>query len=80
MFGFIDAPNRNASRAETLAFNAFASRESRIENVIEELAQAADPNDEATQTEIFERAGFTSYDGLFPYEVEYIEREVSKRL
>lgn len=78
-FGLISAPNKGASFVETVAFNIYASRQSRIETLINELAAAEDPNDETAQDMAFAHAGFLSADDLLPYEKEYIEKEIARR-
>lgn len=75
----VNAPNRNASFAETMAFNIFASRQERIETLINELAAAEDPNDGWTQTKAFDKAGFLSADDLLDSEREYVEKEIARR-
>lgn len=75
----LSAPNPNAGFAETVAFNIYASRQSRIETLIRELAAADDPNDETTQMIAFTHAGFLGVDDLFSDEIAYVEKEVSNR-
>lgn len=76
---FITPPNRNASFAETVAFNIYASRQDRIEHLINELAAVEDPNDELAQEIAFANAGFTDVNDLLPYEKEYVEKEIARR-
>lgn len=61
------------------AFTCYAIHQQTIDDIVEELARAADPNDEATQHEIFEMLN-VDMDLLTDYEIAYIERKVSKRL
>ena len=77
--GLISAPNKGAGFVETVAFNIYASRQSRIEALINELAAAEDPNDETTQNIAFAHAGFLSADDLLLCEKEYIEKEIARR-
>lgn len=77
--GLIFAPNKGATFAETVAFNIYASRQSRIEQLINELAAVDDPNDETVQMVAFTHAGFLSADDLFPDEKEYVEKEIARR-
>ena len=53
-------------------------RQQEIEDLIDALAAAADPNDYATQLSIYKTLDFDS-DTLTTDEVNYIEREVSRR-
>lgn len=75
----ISSPRDGASLAETMAFNIYASRQSRIEQLIDELAAADDPNDEWTQQVAFTHAGFLGAEDLIGGEQEYIESEIAKR-
>lgn len=75
----VSAPRPNASFTETMAFNIYASRQERIETLINELAAAGDPNDEWEQARAFDKAGFLSADDLLDSEREYVEKEISRR-
>ena len=75
----ISAPSPKAGFVETMAFNIYASRQSRIETLINELAASPDPNDEWEQTKAFDKAGFLSTDDLLDSEQEYIEKEIARR-
>ena len=76
---FIDPPSNRDDFVEKMAFNIYASRQSRIDQLIDELAVAADPNDEWTQTVAFTHAGFINADDLLPDEREYVEKEIASR-
>lgn len=71
------APDHHCSM-NNLAFSAYAFRQQQIEDLIDALAAAADPNDYATQLSIYNALDFDS-DTLTIDEVNYIEREVSRR-
>ena len=75
----ISAPSPDAGFVETVAFNIYASRQSRIETLINELAAEPDPNDEWAQTKAFNKAGFLSADDLLSSEKEYVEKEIARR-
>jgi hypothetical protein len=73
----ISGPGKQ-SMIENMAFNMYAQHQQSIEDAIDMLAAADDPNDPRTQMEIFCRVGIkTEY--LTPAEIDYIEKEVSKR-
>lgn len=77
---FVTPPSGDkATFAETVAFNVWANRTSRIEQLIDELAAADDPNDSATQNAAFARAGFLSADDLTDSEIEYAQEEIARR-
>jgi len=77
---FVTPPSgKDASFVETVAFNIWANRTSRIEGLINELAAAADPNDEWTQQRAFANAGFNDADDLTDSERSYVESEIAKR-
>lgn len=67
---------------ENMAFNLFAmeveERRSKIEEVIRLMSMATDPNNPGTQENIFLVVGLSS-SSLTADEIEYIEREVSRR-
>ena len=71
------APDHRSS-INNKAFSAYAMRQQEIEDLIDALAAAADPNDYATQLSIYNTLDFDS-DTLTTDEVNYIEREVSRR-
>ncbi len=71
------APDRHTS-VNNLAFSAYAFSQQRIEDFINALAAADDPNDGATQTDLLYGVGLNPSD-LTSDDIEYIEREVSKR-
>lgn len=74
---FVTPPSgKDASFAETVAFNIWANRTSKIEQLINELAAAEDPNDEWTQQVAFVHAGIGD---LLDSEVEYVQDEIAKR-
>ena len=50
----------------------------KIEDFIDELADADDPNDEATQYAVA-RATDLDFNKLTAYDIDYIEKEVAKR-
>lgn len=60
------------------AFNAYAYHQSAIDEYINRLAAADDPNDGATQADLLYGVGLSPSD-LTSDDIEYIEREVSKR-
>lgn len=60
------------------AFLCYASYNQKIEDFIDLLAAADDPNDVATQDELSMRVGLT-WSWLSDDELRYIEREVAKR-
>ena len=71
------APDCRTSINNT-AFSAYAMRQQEIEDLINALAAADDPNDYATQLSIYRALNFDS-DTLTTNEIHYIEREVSRR-
>jgi hypothetical protein len=60
------------------AFNAYAYHQTRVDDYVDRLAAANDPNDGATQANLLYAAGL-SPDALTSDDIEYIEREVSRR-
>jgi hypothetical protein len=60
------------------AFNAYAYHQSAIDEYINRLATADDPNDGAAQADLLYGVGLNPSD-LTSDDIEYIEREVSKR-
>lgn len=60
------------------AFNAYAYHQTCIDNYVDRLAAADDPDDSATQVNLLYAVGL-SPDALTSDDMEYIEREVSKR-
>ncbi len=75
----VSAPRPGAGFVETMAFNICASRQSRIETLINELAASPDPNDKWEQAKAFDKAGFLSVDDLLSDEKEYVEKEIARR-
>mgnify|MGYP003329970259 CR=1 FL=1 len=63
---------------EHLAFNVYAMHRQQIEDFIDILAAADDPNDEATQWDALEQVGLNAND-LSPADLDYIEKEVANR-
>lgn len=61
------------------AFTCCAMRQQAIEDIINELAEAANPNDTKTQQRIFQIYG-VEMNFLTDEEISYIEQEVSTRL
>jgi hypothetical protein len=60
------------------ALNAYAYHQTCIDNYVDRLAAADDPNDSATQANLLYAVGL-SPDALTSDDIEYIEREVSRR-
>lgn len=60
------------------AFNAYAYHQTAVDDYVELLAGADNPNDPATQTSLLYQVGLTP-DALTSDDIEYIEREVSNR-
>ena len=73
----INAPWFN-SPVEQTAFNAFAYHKQNIEDFIDALAQADDPNDPECQYAAARSSGL-NIGSLTAAEINYIESEVSKR-
>ena len=73
----IDAPWFN-SPIEQIAFNAFAYHKQNIEDFIDTLAQADDPNDPECQYAAARSSGL-NIGSLTAAEINYIESEVPKR-
>ena len=63
---------------EHLAFNAYAYHQQEIENFINYLANAGDPNDFYAQRAAAQAANL-DMNSLTASEIDYIEREVAKR-
>jgi hypothetical protein len=63
---------------ERLVFNAYAHHQSTIDEYINSLAAADNPNDGAAQADLLYDVGLSPSD-LTSDDIEYIEREVSKR-
>ena len=59
-------------------FGCFANHEQKKMDIINYLAEAADPNDAATQVAAFKAAG-ASFNEFSAYEIHEIENEVAKR-
>ena len=64
---------------EHLAFNAYAYHQQEIEDFINYLADSDDPNDFYVQ-QAAARAAHLDINSLTSSEIDYIEREVAKRL
>lgn len=60
------------------AFACYAMHKDAIEAFIYHLARKADPNDTDTQREIADEVGL-NWQLLTPDEIEYIEKEVSRK-
>ena len=73
----IDAPWFN-SPVEQAAFNAFAYHKQNIEDFIDALAKADDPNDPECQYAAARSSGL-NVGSLTAAEINYIKSEVSKR-
>lgn len=71
------APDHRSKIVNT-AFSAYAYHQTCIDNYVERLAAADDPNDSATQANLLYAVGL-SPDALTSDDIEYIEREVNKR-
>ena len=63
---------------EQTAFNAYAYHQQKIDDFVNLLAAAADPNDGQVQKELLSQVGL-SPDDLSPFDLNYIEREVNRR-
>lgn len=72
------APDRHSS-INNLAFSAYAYHQSAIDDYVNLLAAADDPNDPYTQTSLLYQVGLTP-DALTSEDMNYIEREVNERL
>ena len=66
------------SKEMNTAFSAYAFHQQQIEDFINLLAAADDPNDGEAQTELLYQVGLSPND-LTSYDIDYIEREVSAR-
>ena len=60
------------------AFNAYAYHQTCIDDYVDRLAAADDPNDSMTQANLLYAVGL-SPDALTSDDMEYIEREVNRR-
>ena len=65
-------------KIENVAFSCYAKSTQDIEDFINDLAAAVDPNDSATQNRLAARHDI-NLDALTRQEREYIESEVAKR-
>lgn len=80
-YDYLYDPYLGRARAkESMAFNIYANRKSRIDSLIDKLAAADDPNDEMTQMAAFVHNGFNGEEDLLDSEIRYIIEEVEKRL
>ena len=66
------------SPEEDLAFTMYAISQTKIENLIDELVHADDPNDFWTQRNICRKLDL-NLDDLTDNEIHYIEEEVARR-
>lgn len=71
------APDRHSSINNT-AFSAYAFHSQQIEDLINMLAAAADPNDEGTQLAACRQVGL-SLDDCTTDEIDYVEKEIARR-
>ena len=71
-------PPWQSNQIEHTAFNAYAYNQQKIEDFIDALAAADDPNDADTQWDLSHQCGL-NLDNLTDYEIHYIEKEVAKR-
>lgn len=76
---FVDPPNPNAGFTETVAFNIWAHRKSALDILINELAFSNNPNDDNVQDRAFAKAGFLSIDDLTEAEIDFVQKEASKK-
>ncbi len=72
------APSQTPHFVEDRAFSCYAMRQQQIDDVVNLLAAAEDPNDFETQCRIYNEVGIDS-DTFTDYEVMYIEKEVARR-
>ena len=72
------APDHRSKVVNT-AFSAYAYHQSAIDDYVNLLAAADDPNDPYTQTSLLYQVGLTP-DALTSEDMNYIEREVNGRL
>ena len=71
-------PPWQCNQIEHTAFNAYAYHQQKIEDFIDALAAADDPNDADIQWDLSYECGL-NLDNLTDYEIHYIEKEVAKR-
>lgn len=71
-------PPWQTNQIEHTAFNAYAYHQQKIEDFIDALAAADDPNDADTQWDLSYCVGLNLH-SLTLYEIDYIEKEVAKR-
>ena len=76
MRNYITAPWYESDNPE---FHIFAYNQQKIEDFINRLARAPDPNDFETQIAIYAEVGLDG-DSLTDDEIKYIEREVARRI
>ena len=67
------------SEIENVAFSAYAMHQQAIEDFIDVLAAADNPNDGTTQYELARQVGLDP-NSLTAFDIEYIEREVAKKV
>lgn len=63
---------------EQTAFNAYAYHQQKVDDFVNLLTAAPDPNNGQVQRELLSQVGL-SPDDLSPYDLDYIEREVNRR-
>lgn len=63
---------------QDMAFTCYAMHTQAIEDIIEDLVNSIDPNDYNIQQKIFQKHG-VNMSSLTMQEIQYIEREVSKK-
>ncbi len=67
------------TKVENVAFSAYAFHQQEIDDFVEVLAASDDPNDQHNQIAAARCVGL-NLDSLTSDEIDYIEREVSKRI
>ncbi len=72
------APGQH-NKIENVAFSSFAFHQQEVEDFIEVLAASDDPNDLGEQVAAARLVGL-NLDSLTQYEIDYIQKEVAKRL
>lgn len=64
---------------EFTAFNAYAYHQQKLDDYVSALVAAGGPTDRVTQTKLLYEVGFICSE-LSAADIDYIEREVAKRL
>lgn len=72
------APSQTPHFVENRAFSCYAMRQQQIDEVVNLLAAAEDPNDFETQCCIYDEVGIDS-DTFTENEIQFIIREVARR-